>query len=128
MHIIIQQQYLLAYIPNQLLYKRHCSRSRKLPFPIICFPYIENLRGEDNLAIGDKTAEFILSPKCHLLRGSTVFQQNDTHSFQPPWPCSSVETPSHNIMQWTVWIKELPLTSGWANNNSVQDIFFFWKA
>ena len=26
-------------------------------------------------------------------------------------------------MHWTVWIKGLPLTSGWANYNSVQDIF-----
>ena len=37
------------------------------------FPYsIENLREEDNFQIKDKTAEFILLPKCPLFGGSTV--------------------------------------------------------
>ena len=38
------------------------------------FPYIENLRGEDNLSIQDKTADFILSLKCPLFGGSTVYR------------------------------------------------------
>ena len=36
------------------------------------FLFIKNLREEDNLSIRDKTAEFILSPKCPLFGGSTV--------------------------------------------------------
>ena len=38
--------------------------------------YIENLREEDNLSIKDKTAEFILFPKCPLFGGSTVLHKN----------------------------------------------------
>ena len=48
-------------------HKGHCSRSQKL-----LSLYIENLREEDNLSIKDKTAEFILSPKCPLFGGSTI--------------------------------------------------------
>ena len=36
------------------------------------FLFTENLREEHNLSIMDKTAEFILSPKCPLFGGSTV--------------------------------------------------------
>ena len=36
------------------------------------FPYIENLRGEDNLSIKHMTTELILSPKCTLFESSTV--------------------------------------------------------
>ena len=50
------------------LYRGHCLESQILPFPIVS----ENLREEDNLSIRDKTAEFILFPKCPLFGGSTV--------------------------------------------------------
>ena len=44
-----------------------------LNYHSLYFPYIENLRGEDNLSMKDKMAEIILSPRCPLFGGSTVF-------------------------------------------------------
>ena len=52
--------------------KDTARRPKKITFPIVSIQCIENLREEDNVSIKDKTAEFILLPKCPLFGGSTV--------------------------------------------------------
>ena len=44
--------------------------------------YHLNLRREDNLSLKDKTAEFVLSPKCPLFGGSIVVDNHDNYYTQ----------------------------------------------
>ena len=55
---------------NRPLYKGHRSRSQIVGFPMVLIHY--DPPKEDNLSTKDTIAEFILSPKCPLFRGSTV--------------------------------------------------------
>jgi len=54
---------------NRPLYKGQFSRSQIIRFPIVLIHFEE----EDNLSTKDTTAESILSPKCLLFRGFTVY-------------------------------------------------------